>query len=81
VVDRDRLAQLDEEGWTTREIGDEFGISAASVSRLLQHHRRLAESRRGALNSATAEISEGTVFRGVNKGDRLTGDSLTSLQR
>jgi DNA invertase Pin-like site-specific DNA recombinase len=41
VVDRDRLAQLDEEGWTTREIGDEFGISAASVSRLLQHYRRL----------------------------------------
>jgi DNA invertase Pin-like site-specific DNA recombinase len=41
VVDRDRLAQLDEEGWTTREIGDECGISAASVSRLLKGHRRL----------------------------------------
>jgi DNA invertase Pin-like site-specific DNA recombinase len=41
VVDRDRLAQLDEEGWTTREIGEEFGISSASVSRLLQRHQRL----------------------------------------
>jgi DNA invertase Pin-like site-specific DNA recombinase len=40
VVDRDRLAQLDEEGWTTREIGEEMGISAASVSRLLKAHRR-----------------------------------------
>jgi integrase len=28
--------------------------------------------------SAAAEISEGAVFRGVNKGDRLTGDTLTS---
>jgi site-specific recombinase XerD len=28
--------------------------------------------------TASAEISEGAVFRGVNKGDRLTGDSLTS---
>ena len=36
VVDRGRLAQLDEEGWTTREIGEEFGISSASVSRLLK---------------------------------------------
>jgi DNA invertase Pin-like site-specific DNA recombinase len=40
VVDRDRIAQLDEEGWTTREIGEEMGISAASVSRLLKAHRR-----------------------------------------
>ena len=28
--------------------------------------------------TATAEISEGALFRGVNKGDSLTGDSLTS---
>src|SRR5262249_8658245 len=28
--------------------------------------------------AAAAEISEGAVFRGVNKGDRVTGDSLTS---
>ena len=41
IVDRDRLALLDEEGWTTREIGEEMGISAASVSRLLKAHRRL----------------------------------------
>jgi DNA invertase Pin-like site-specific DNA recombinase len=40
VVDRDRLTQLDEEGWTTREIGEEMGISAASVSRLLKAHHR-----------------------------------------
>jgi len=41
VVDRSRLAELDSEGWTTREIGEEFGISAASVSRLLKGQRRL----------------------------------------
>ena len=40
VADRDRLAQLDEEGWTTREIATEMGISAASVCRLLKAHRR-----------------------------------------
>jgi integrase len=28
--------------------------------------------------TSSAEISEGALFRGVNKGDRLTGDSLTS---
>jgi site-specific recombinase XerD len=28
--------------------------------------------------AASAEISSGAVFRGVNKGDNLTGDSLTS---
>lgn len=41
VVDRERLAELDEEGWTVREIGAEMGISAASVSRLLKAHHRL----------------------------------------
>jgi DNA invertase Pin-like site-specific DNA recombinase len=41
VVDRDRLAELDSEGWTTREIGEEFAISAATVSRLLKGHRHL----------------------------------------
>jgi DNA invertase Pin-like site-specific DNA recombinase len=40
VVDRDRVSLLDEEGWTTREIGEEMGISAASVSRLLKAHHR-----------------------------------------
>ena len=29
--------------------------------------------------ASSAEISTGPVFRGVNKGDRLTGESLTSL--
>ena len=28
--------------------------------------------------AAAAEISEGAVFRGVNKGDRMSGESLTS---
>jgi DNA-binding transcriptional regulator LsrR (DeoR family) len=40
VVDRERLAQLEEDGWTTREIGEEMGISAATVSRLLKSYRR-----------------------------------------
>jgi DNA invertase Pin-like site-specific DNA recombinase len=47
VVDRDRLAQLDSEGWTTREIGEEFGISSASVSRLLRAHHRLVNPSAG----------------------------------
>jgi DNA invertase Pin-like site-specific DNA recombinase len=40
VVDREHIARLDEEGYTTREIGVELGISAASVSRLLRGYRR-----------------------------------------
>jgi DNA invertase Pin-like site-specific DNA recombinase len=40
VVDRDRIAALDAEGWTTREIGEEMGISAASVCRVLKSHHR-----------------------------------------
>lgn len=36
VVDRARVAQMDAEGLTTREIGAEFGISAASVCRILK---------------------------------------------
>ena len=40
MVDRNRLAQLDEDGWSTREIGEEMGISAASVCRLLKAYRR-----------------------------------------
>jgi DNA invertase Pin-like site-specific DNA recombinase len=43
VVDRDRIAALDADGWTTREIGEEFGISAASVCRMLKGYRRPAE--------------------------------------
>jgi DNA invertase Pin-like site-specific DNA recombinase len=40
VVDRDRISALDAEGWTTREIGEEMGISAASVCRVLKSHHR-----------------------------------------
>jgi len=39
VIDRDRLAQLDEDGWTTREIAEEMGISPATAWRLLKNHR------------------------------------------
>jgi hypothetical protein len=39
-VDRDRISALDAEGWTTQEIGEEMGISAASVCRLLKSHHR-----------------------------------------
>jgi predicted transcriptional regulator len=40
VVDRKRIAQLDEEGLSLREIAEEMGISAASVCRILKSHRR-----------------------------------------
>src|SRR5262249_51347781 len=43
VVDRDRIAELDAEGWTTREIGEEVGISAASVCRMLKAHHQLMQ--------------------------------------
>jgi hypothetical protein len=39
-VDRDRISALDAEGWTTREIGEEMGFSAASVCRVLKSHHR-----------------------------------------
>jgi DNA invertase Pin-like site-specific DNA recombinase len=39
VVDRERLAQMDEEGFTLREIAEEMGISAATACRLLKSHR------------------------------------------
>jgi DNA invertase Pin-like site-specific DNA recombinase len=42
VVDRERIALMDEEGLTMREIGDEMGISAASVCRILKSFRRKA---------------------------------------
>src|ERR1017187_2020934 len=35
IVDRAKVAQMDAEGMTTREIGEELGVSAASVCRLL----------------------------------------------
>ena len=40
VLDHDRITLLDEEGWTTREIAAEMGISAASVCRILKGYRR-----------------------------------------
>src|SRR5262245_53066040 len=43
VLDRVRIAQLDEQGYTLREIAEEMGISAASVCRLLKSHRRVPE--------------------------------------
>ena len=39
VVDRDRIVQLDEEGWTMREIASEMQISPAAVCRLLKARR------------------------------------------
>ncbi len=36
VVNRARVVQMDADGMTTREIGEELGISAASVCRILQ---------------------------------------------
>jgi DNA invertase Pin-like site-specific DNA recombinase len=39
VVDRERIARLDEEGYTTREIAAEMGISAASACRILKGYR------------------------------------------
>ncbi len=36
VVNRAKVAKMDADGMTTREIGDELGISAASVCRILQ---------------------------------------------
>ena len=38
-----RISELDELGFTTREIAAELGISASSVSRLLKAHRRVIE--------------------------------------
>jgi DNA invertase Pin-like site-specific DNA recombinase len=41
-TDRDRIALLDSEGLTQREIAEEMGISAASVCRMLKAHHRPA---------------------------------------
>jgi DNA invertase Pin-like site-specific DNA recombinase len=40
VVDRDKIAELDADGLTQREIGEEMGISAAAVCRILKAHHR-----------------------------------------
>jgi DNA invertase Pin-like site-specific DNA recombinase len=40
VVDRDRIALMDEEGCTLAEIAEEMGISAATACRTLKGYRR-----------------------------------------
>jgi DNA invertase Pin-like site-specific DNA recombinase len=40
VLDRERIARMDEEGFTMREIAEEMGVSAASICRLLKGYRR-----------------------------------------
>ena len=39
IVNRDELARLDAEGLTMAEIGEQLGVSAASVCRMLKAHR------------------------------------------
>jgi DNA invertase Pin-like site-specific DNA recombinase len=40
VVDRDRIARMDEEGFTLREIAEEMGISSSTACRILKGYRR-----------------------------------------
>jgi DNA invertase Pin-like site-specific DNA recombinase len=40
VVDRDRIARMDEEGFTLAEIAEKMGISAATACRILKRYRR-----------------------------------------
>jgi DNA invertase Pin-like site-specific DNA recombinase len=47
VVDRSKIAALDADGWTTREIGEEMGISSASVCRLLKAYHQLPQPTMG----------------------------------
>jgi DNA invertase Pin-like site-specific DNA recombinase len=42
VVDRDKIAELDADGCTQREIAALMGISAAAVCRILKLHHRPA---------------------------------------
>jgi DNA invertase Pin-like site-specific DNA recombinase len=44
VVDRTKLEEMDADGMTTREIGSELGISAASVSRLLRNRQQIPDA-------------------------------------
>jgi len=39
VIDRDKIAALDESGLTMREIAEEMGVSAAYICRALKAHR------------------------------------------
>jgi DNA invertase Pin-like site-specific DNA recombinase len=40
VVDRDRIARMDEEGFTLRAIAEEMGISSSTACRILKGYRR-----------------------------------------
>jgi DNA invertase Pin-like site-specific DNA recombinase len=40
VVDRDRIAELDAEGLTMREIAEEMGVSPAFICRVLKAHHQ-----------------------------------------
>src|SRR5262245_50750368 len=39
VLDRDRIMQLDADGFTIREIAEEMAVSRASIHRILTSHR------------------------------------------
>jgi putative DNA-invertase from lambdoid prophage Rac len=43
VVDRNRIARMDEAGLTTRQIGEEIGISASTVCRILKGRQLATE--------------------------------------
>jgi DNA invertase Pin-like site-specific DNA recombinase len=43
VLNHARMMQLDEEGYSMREIAEEMGISPASVHRILRSHRQRAK--------------------------------------
>jgi DNA invertase Pin-like site-specific DNA recombinase len=45
VLDRERIAWMDQEGFTLRKIAEEMGVSAASVCRALKAHRRVVGSK------------------------------------
>ena len=40
IVDRQKIAELDADGLNLREIGEEMGISPATVCRILKAYRR-----------------------------------------
>jgi DNA invertase Pin-like site-specific DNA recombinase len=42
VLDRKRIERMNDEGLTMREIAEEFGVSPASICRLLKGYRRTA---------------------------------------
>ena len=44
IVNRDKIAELDADGLTQREIAEEMGIFAAAVCRILKAYRRPTSS-------------------------------------